>query len=227
VNRALEVQGLTVDFGGVRALDDVDLRIEPGQLVGLIGPNGAGKTTLIDAVTGFVPALGSLRFAGRDLTRLAPHRRARLGLGRTWQSLELFDDLTVAENLEVAGPAVEAALDAVDLSPLAGRLPTELSQGQRKLVGVARALAADPTVLCLDEPAAGLDRDESTVLGDRLRHLVDRGLGLLLVDHDMRLVLEVCDRVVVLQFGRVLAAGDPGAMRTDDRVITAYLGAGR
>ena len=227
MSRGLEVAGLTVDFGGVRALDDVDLRIEPGQLVGLIGPNGARKNNLIYALTGFVPALGSLSFAGHDLKRLAPHRRARLGLGRTWQSLELFDDLTVAENLEVAGPAVEAALDAVDLTFLADRLPTELSQGQRKLVGVARALAANPTVVCLDEPAAGLDRDESTVLGGRLRRLVDRGLGLLLVDHDMGLVLEVCDRVVVLQFGRVLAAGDPGSIRTDDRVITAYLGASR
>jgi branched-chain amino acid transport system ATP-binding protein len=224
----LEVRGLAVRFGGVRAVDAVDLEVGQGQLVGLIGPNGAGKTTLIDALTGFVPATGTVRFAGRDLSGLAPHRRARAGLVRTWQSLELFDDLTVEENLSVAAAdrsAVSAALEVVDLAAEADRLPTELSQGQRKLVGVARALAARPALLCLDEPAAGLDSSESLELGERLRAIVATGVSILLVDHDMGLVLSVSDHLYVLEFGRVIAEGPPAEVRVNERVVAAYLGA--
>jgi branched-chain amino acid transport system ATP-binding protein len=245
VTPLLETHGLSVSFGAVRAVDGVDLVVEPGELVGVIGPNGAGKTTLVDALTGFVPAAGSITFAGRDLTGKPPHVRARAGLARTWQSLELFDDLTVGENLQVAAePAgarhvladlvrphrpkdlapVDEALHAVGIAELAGAMPEELSQGQRKLVGVARALAARPQLVCLDEPAAGLDTAESETLGRRLRRLVGSGLALLLIDHDMGLVLEVCDRVVVLEFGRVIAEGAPTAIRSDERVIAAYLG---
>jgi branched-chain amino acid transport system ATP-binding protein len=228
VSARLEVRDLSVRFGGVRAVDGVDLDVGAGLLVGLIGPNGAGKTTLIDALTGFVPAKGQVRFDGRDLAGLAPHRRARAGLVRTWQSLELFDDLTVAENLSVAtadADAVAHALATVELDDVADRLPTELSQGQRKLVGVARALAARPSVLCLDEPAAGLDSEESLELGRRLRSIVDTGTSILLVDHDMGLVLGVSDDVYVLEFGQVIAQGPPAAIRADERVVAAYLGA--
>jgi branched-chain amino acid transport system ATP-binding protein len=242
----LRTTGLTVSFGGVKANDQVSIAVDEGQLVGLIGPNGAGKTTFIDALTGFVPSRGAVEFAGRNIADLAAHRRARAGLGRTWQSLELFDDLTVVENLHVAAQhqsvasfladvirpnrnhdrsAVDAALDAVGLDDLATRLPNELSQGERKLVGVARALAARPKLVCMDEPAAGLDTTESQALGRTLRSLVDRGTTVFLVDHDMGLVLTVCDYVYAIEFGQVIAEGTPRQIRADERVIAAYLGA--
>jgi branched-chain amino acid transport system ATP-binding protein len=243
VTSVLEARGLGVSFGGVRALVDVDLTVEPGQLLGLIGPNGAGKTTFIDAITGFVRCRGSVLLDGRDLSGLAAHQRARLGLARTWQSIELFDDLTVQENVAVAAEPsalaamrdvvsrrdgrhdrVEEALAAFGLAARADAMPSELSQGERKLVGVARAFAATPRLLCLDEPAAGLDTRESQELGRRLREVVDRGTATLLVDHDMGLVLSISDYVVVLEFGRVIAHGTPDAVRRDPAVIGAYLG---
>jgi branched-chain amino acid transport system ATP-binding protein len=241
---ALTTTGLSVRYGGVQALQDVDLMIESGQLVGLIGPNGAGKTTFIDALTGFARATGSARLGDRLLDGLSPHRRARLGLARTWQSSMLFDDLTVEENLAVAsssapwwraagdallgrrGPraAGRAVLDKLELTGLAAMAPSSLSQGQRKLVGVARALAAGPSVLCLDEPAAGLDSNESAILGTQLRSIVDGETAMLLVDHDMGLVLSVCDLVVVLDFGKVIFRGSAEAARSDPAVMRAYLG---
>jgi branched-chain amino acid transport system ATP-binding protein len=240
----LEAYGVTVSFGGVRALVDVDLAVQPGQLVGLIGPNGAGKTTFIDAVSGFVEYTGAVRLDGRDLAGMAPHRRARLGLARTWQSIELFDDLTVRENIGVAAyqpspwstarqlvGAVEQPAERLGVVlrtfGLEGRteaIPTELSQAERKVVGVARSLAAAPRLVCLDEPAAGLDAVESETLGRQLREIADAGTALLLVDHDMGLVLSVCDHVVVLEFGKVIAQGSPNAVRRDPAVIAAYLG---
>ena len=242
----LETVDLSVTYGGLRAVDGVDITVEEGQLVGLIGPNGAGKTTFIDALTGFTPAAGRINFAGREIGDLPAHRRARIGLGRTWQSLELFDDLNVLENLQVASEpqtasgflldlvrpgrhrdhgGVDQALAAVGLEDLASRMPAELSQGQRKLVGVARALAARPRLVCMDEPAAGLDTSESEALGDRLRGVVASGVTIFLVDHDMGLVLSVCDYVYVIEFGQVIASGKPEAVRVDERVIGAYLGA--
>jgi branched-chain amino acid transport system ATP-binding protein len=245
MSTVLSARGINVSFGGVHAVVNVDLDVEPGQLVGLIGPNGAGKTTFIDAVTGFVHHGGSVELAGDDVSDLPPHARARRGLARTWQSIELFDDLTVRENLTVAAHhpsmlttvkelfarpmtrsrAVDEALDLFALGDLAEATPTELTQGQRKLVAVARALAARPKLLCLDEPAAGLDAHESVVFGHHLREIVDRGTPILLVDHDMGLVLGISDRVVVLEFGRVIASGTPSAVREDPNVVTAYLGA--
>ena len=243
----LDVHGLGVRFGGVRALDDVDLTVGEGALIGLIGPNGAGKTTLIDALTGFVPASGRITFAGRRISGLPAHRRARAGLGRSWQSVELFDDLTIMENLRVAADrqrpremlselvrprrtAAEAgvveALGLLEIGDLADRMPTELTQGQRKLAGVARALAARPRLVCLDEPAAGLDTNESVMLGRHLRRIVDGGTSMLLVDHDMDLVFGSCDLVYVLEFGRVIAVGPPAEVRADREVIAAYLGGG-
>ena len=226
----LRVNGLSVAFGGVHALSDVDLEVREGELVGLIGPNGAGKTTLIDAVTGFVHFSGTVELDGRDVGRLAPYQRARLGLGRTWQSTDLFDDLDVRENLTVASPkgtgGVDSTLTSVGIDVAAEAMPGQLSQGQRKLVGIARALASSPRLVCLDEPAAGLDTNESQQLGARLRELADHGQSTLLIDHDMGLVLSICDRVVVLEFGKVIADDVPDVVRRDPNVISAYLGGG-
>jgi branched-chain amino acid transport system ATP-binding protein len=240
----LATEGLCVRYGGVRALDQVNLEVHAGQLVGLIGANGAGKTTFVDAITGFTGAQGRITLGGHDIGTLAPHRRAMRGLARTWQSTELFDDLTVSENLAVAcglpatrrllsgllrarayvDPRVDESLALLDLGPLCDELPTSLSLGQRKLVGVARALVAQPMLLCLDEPAAGLDARESRVLGGRLRQLVEGGITTLLIDHDMNLVLSVCDYVYVLDFGQVIAHGTPQEIRVNEAVIQAHLG---
>ena len=242
----LELVGLEVAYDGVPAVRDLRLSVARGEIVGLIGPNGAGKTTFIDAVTGFVPASGGLVFDGREMSSLAPHQRARAGMVRTWQSVELFPDLTVAENLQVmhdpasprtvvrdlfrpdrsSGAAqVDTALGLLDIVDLADRSPGELSLGQQKLVGVARALAAGPRLIMMDEPAAGLDSVESRILGDRLVDIADSGIAVFLIDHDMGLVLDVCDYVYVLDFGRVIAHGTPEQIRCDPIVITAYLGA--
>jgi branched-chain amino acid transport system permease protein len=228
---ALTVDGLSVRFGGVRALSEVSLNVREGELVGLIGPNGAGKTTLIDAISGFVTSAGTVRLGERDLRGLPPYERARGGLSRTWQSTELFDDLSVAENLTVASregavsdEMVSQTLAVVGMDWAAGAMPGQLSSGQRKLVGVARALIARPALLCLDEPAAGLDNTESEELGVTLRRLADQGQSMLLIEHDMGLVLGICDRVVVIEFGQVIAEGTPEVVRRDPRVIAAYLG---
>ena len=224
------MRDISVAFGGVHAVETVDLEVGEGELVGLIGPNGAGKTTLIDAVTGFVPFTGTVELDGEDIGSLPAYQRARRGLARTWQNTDLFDDLEVGENVAVAsGSASAEALDLVDLAWAAEAMPDQLSQGARKLVGVARALAGGvggPRIICLDEPAAGLDVRESEELGATLRNLADRGQSTLLIDHDMGLVLGICDRVVVLEFGRVIADGPPEAVRQDERVIAAYLGGG-
>lgn len=233
----LDVQGLSVSFGGSKAVDDVTLSVEPGRLVGLIGPNGAGKTTTVDAITGFVPCTGAVTFDGtlldgpRRLRRhaLSPTRRARHGLTRTWQGAELFVDLSVLDNLRVAGertPRDEllAILDTLGIESSAQGPVGALSHGQRKLVGVARALAPKPKLICMDEPAAGLDTNESELLGTRIRSIADAGTAVLLIDHDMGLVLSICDYVYVLDFGKVIAEGTAAQIRTDDRVIEAYLG---
>jgi branched-chain amino acid transport system ATP-binding protein len=240
----LKATGISVSFGGVHAVVDVDLEVGEGRLVGLIGPNGAGKTTFIDAISGFVRFSGRVELDGADLTRLSPHARARRGLARTWQSVELFDDLSVRENLLVSShrPSVfrtvletvsrpdpgsaeiASVLELLGLDGVIDAMPSEISQGQRKLVGIARALVAKPRVMCLDEPAAGLDTNESEELGRRLRGLADSGPSMLLVDHDMGLVLGICDEVVVLEFGKVIASGPAEVVRRDPQVIAAYLG---
>jgi branched-chain amino acid transport system ATP-binding protein len=242
----LETADLRVTYGSVVAVEGLSLSVPEAGIVGLIGPNGAGKTSAIDAISGYHPLSGgSVSFEGEDMTRMRPHRRARRGLARTFQSVELFDDLTVEENLQVAADhlgigralrdlflpigersreGLEWALQLCGLEDVAGRMPTELSAGRRKLVGVARALAQRPKVVLMDEPAAGLDTDESKELGERLKTMPAAGVSVLIVDHDMSLVLGICDEIHVLDFGRSIAHGTPAAIRADESVIAAYLG---
>ena len=248
MSNLLETKDLTVTFGGLNANDHVDIEISKGSFVGLIGPNGAGKTTFIDAITGFVPtSAGSAIFNGHNLSELKPHERAQLGVVRTIQSLELFEDLSVRDNLLVAAhptswytllldvlrigqsseemeKRIEWALEVAGLTGLEEELPTDLPHGQRKLVGVARALAAQPNLVLLDEPAAGLDTAESNALGGHLRGLLDHDVTVFLIDHDMGLVLSVCDYIYVMDFGKIIAAGTPEEVRTNPEVVAAYLG---
>ena len=226
---AMVSTGIGVSYGGVRATDEVSLTVGRGEIVGLIGPNGAGKTTLVDAWCGFVPHDGRVEVAGRDVTGWRPHRRARAGLARTWQSVELIDDLTIAQNLSVAAPRastdhIEATLKRVGLGGEGGSQPAMLSLGHRKLAGVARAVVADAAVVLLDELAAGLDPAETTALADVVRSLADDGLGVVLIEHDTSLVFRLCARVMVLVGGRVLTVGAPDEVRDDPEVIAAYLG---
>jgi len=237
-------EGLTIRYGGVVAVDGVDIEVAPGQLVGLIGPNGAGKTSLIDGISGFAPMSGRLMLDGQDIQGRRAHQRTRLGVARSWQSVELFEELTILENLQVAAdrpswahvaldlvklrpyrlPAAEQALERVGIADLAGAMPRDLSHGQQVLAGVARTLATGPRLALMDEPGAGLDHNESADLGRRLRALVADGLSILLVDHDMDLVLSSCDQIYVLDFGRLIAQGTPAEIRTDPTVVAAYLG---
>ncbi|MEZ5382604.1 MAG: ATP-binding cassette domain-containing protein [Microthrixaceae bacterium] len=227
---ALETSGIGVAYGGVRATQDVSLSVAPGEILGLIGPNGAGKTTLVDAWCGFVAHEGTVRVGGRDVTGWPPHRRARAGLVRTWQSVELIDDLTVAQNCSVGasggdvGRRVAAALERVGVDDHADAMPSEISLGHRKLVGVARAVVEEPSVLLLDEPAAGLDPEETEALAGAVRALAADGLGVVLIEHDTRLVFSLCSRVVVLVGGQVLTDGPAEQVRADPRVLAAYLG---
>jgi ABC-type branched-subunit amino acid transport system ATPase component/branched-subunit amino acid ABC-type transport system permease component len=246
----LEVKGVTVRFGGVVALDDVSIEVGPGEVVGLIGPNGAGKTTLIDAITGYVtPDVGSVRMNELDLTGRSPISRARLGIGRSFQSLELFEDLDVEENIRAAADrrqplryvtdliwprsqpisgAARAAIEELDFGGDLGRTVGDLSYGRRRLVAIARSLAAAPSVLLLDEPAAGLDEIETQELGDVISRLAsDWGVGILLIEHDVNLVMRISHRVAVLDFGRCIASGTPEAIQRDPAVLAAYLGEDR
>jgi sulfate-transporting ATPase len=245
--RTLRVEGLSVRFGGVVALEDLTLDVLPGKVLGLIGPNGAGKTTAIDAITGFVrPAAGDVQLDGRTIGKLRVYRRARAGVSRSFQSLELFEDLTVLENLRTASddrdwqagltglvwpadpPLHSAAVAAIEEFGLGGDLShkvSNLSFGRRRLVGIARAVATQPSILLLDEPAAGLGESESRELAALVRRLADDwGIAVLLVEHDMSFVMGVCDELVVLDFGRVIGRGSPAQVRADPVVIAAYLG---
>ena len=226
---ALSVRNVCVHYGGVTAVDNVSFDVRPGTIVGVIGPNGAGKTTLLDAITGFAPATGSVALSGNALDDRPPYERVRSGLARTFQHIELYDDLSVFENIVVGrarrgGPDLAQLLDVVDLADAAHRPAGELSQGRRQLVSIARALASNPDVLLLDEPAAGLDSAESAWLGRRLRSIRDTGTTIVLVDHDMHLVLSLCDEVHVLVFGKLVASGPPHVISADADVAAAYLG---
>ena len=231
----LAVHDVSVTYGAVKAASEVSFEVKPGEIVGLIGPNGAGKTTLIDAITGFAPATGSITLNTSELGGLAPYRRSRLGLTRSFQDVELYDDLSVAENVMVgatrsssnasAAARVRRTLALLGLGELRDAEVSSLSQGQRQLVSVARVLAAEPVVALLDEPAAGLDSAESRWLAGKLEKVRGSGTAILLIEHDMELVLSLCDRIVVLDLGRVIANGTPDEVRTNPAVISAYLGA--
>ena len=222
----LEVENVSRRFGGVVALDGVSLDAGENEIVGLIGPNGAGKTTLFNVVTRlYRPDSGELRFAGRSLLGTPAHRIVRRGIARTFQNVELFDTMTVRENVRVGGRHADEALEVVGLGPLAGRVAASLPHGTRKRVELARALASRPRLLLLDEPAGGLDHEEVGELGGFLRRVRDDfGLTILLVEHHMNLVMTVSDRVHVLNFGRRIASGPPDEVRRDPVVIDAYLG---
>ena len=242
----LEVRGLTVGYGAVIAVQDLNLTIAPGCIVGLIGPNGAGKTTAIDAISGFVkPRSGNISLGGQDLSASSPHARANAGVGRTFQTVEPFDDLTVAENLavmlepvrwwhwatdlfhrrKVALPAsVREQARALGLQDLDVE-PDALSQGQRRLLGVIRAISAGPAVLLLDEPAAGLNRAETEHLGQVLRQIAtESGIGMLLVEHDLSIVTAICDQMVAIDFGQTIFDGSVTDAVNDAAIRSAYLG---
>ncbi len=231
----LEVREVTVAFGGVRALSDVAISAEQGRITGLIGPNGAGKSTLFDVITGLRrPSSGQVFIEGREVTRLGPTRRSRHGLARTFQRLELFGRLTVRDNLLVAAELgsnrrhaaelVEQILDRLGLTRLADTSADTLSTGAARLVEVARALAAQPKLLLLDEPAAGQDPEETERFADLLRSLAAEGTTVLIVEHDMDLVMSVCDDLHVLDLGKVIASGPPAEIRRNEQVLAAYLG---
>jgi branched-chain amino acid transport system ATP-binding protein len=235
----LEARGLSVRFGGHVAVNNVDLDVAAGTITGLIGPNGAGKTTIFNALCGMQElSHGRIHLDGVDITTQPTHRRARLGLARTFQRLELFGSLTTRENLQVAAEyrtalgadgddadqRVSDALDYVGLGAIAERRADTLSTGQARLVELARALVTRPAVLLLDEPASGLDAEETRDLTEILRGLADSGVAILLVEHDMPLVMSTCSVVHVMDFGSLLAVGSPDEVRANQAVLDAYLG---
>jgi ABC-type branched-subunit amino acid transport system ATPase component len=244
--RVLTVEHLTVRYGAVTAVDDVSFRLTPGTITGLIGPNGAGKTSLIDALSGFTTAQGRVVLDATDLSNESATKRARAGLARSFQSLELFEDATVFENLSVAAdpqdvgsylrdlvwpvtpkfaPEVVRAILEFRLDEDLHRDVKDLSYGKRRLLAIARAVAMHPSVILLDEPAAGLSSAESAELARVVRRLADDwGMAVLVVEHDMNFVMGVCDEVIVLDFGRLIASGTPDVVRSNPEVIAAYLG---
>jgi branched-chain amino acid transport system ATP-binding protein len=247
------VRELSVQFGGIRAVSGVSLAVHAGEILSIIGPNGAGKTTIFNVVTGlYRPTAGDVRLRGRPISGLPPHARARLGVTRTFQNIRLFRDLTVGENVRVArygraragllgallrtpgfrrerGEAdrtVTALLEGVGLHGRGRELARSLPYGDQKRVELARALAAEPSVLLLDEPAAGMSTAEADELMALIRGLRERGLAIVLVEHHIRVVMGVSDRVAVLNHGELIAEGPPAAVRRDPAVIAAYLGEG-
>jgi|SRR5215472_717711 len=247
----LDVSGITVRFGGLTALDDVSLTAPTRQITGIIGPNGAGKTTLLNVLCGFIrPEAGSIHFEGRELTRLRPHRLAGLGIARTLQGVGLFSGLTVAENVMVGATCharagfwsaffglprsdrdermlrerAMQALDRVGAAGLADQMPESLAYGPRKRVALARALVASPRLLLLDEPAGGLSETELPELGNVIEKMAEDAT-VVVIEHRMDLMMSVCNSIVVLDFGKVIAVGTPDEVQANPAVTAAYLGA--
>ena len=249
--RVLEVDRLTLRFGGLTALDDVTFHIDEGEILGLIGPNGAGKTTCFNAMTGvYAPSEGEIRFRGRSLAGQKRHRITQLGIARTFQNIRLFPEMTALENVLVGADAGHRTgmlsalfrlprhrreeqdghergmelLRFMGIHTRADELAANLSYGDQRRLEIARAMATDPQLICLDEPAAGFNPAEKSGLMDLIRKIRDRGYTVLLIEHDMRLVMGVTDRIVVLEFGRKIAEGTPAEIRDNPAVIAAYLG---
>jgi branched-chain amino acid transport system ATP-binding protein len=237
----LSVEDVTVRFGGVEAVSSATITAQAGQVTGLIGPNGAGKTTTFNVITGLEkPTFGTIRIDGRDVSGLSPYRRARLGMARTFQRLEVFGSLTARDNVLAAAEfrrgwsgdksmsptaVTEEILDRVGLRTVEHMRVDALPTGLARLVELGRALATRPRLLLLDEPGSGLDSTESEALGDLLLELADSGMAILLVEHDVDLVMRICDRIHVLDFGKVIAVGTTAEVQADPKVQAAYLGA--
>jgi len=246
---ALEVDNVSIRFGGLQALQDVSLTLEEGELLAIVGPNGAGKSTLFNVASGFYePTAGEVRFYGRKITGMPPHQVARLGAVRTFQNLGVFDTLTVLESVCVAKhrmlleprdmkvirnflmpwrEAVEEAEELIRFVGLEGReheLCYNLPYGDQKRLEIARSLGSKPKVLMLDEPAAGLNNDEKVEIRKVIRNVIGLGISVLLVEHDVKLVTDISDRVVVLNYGKVIAEGEPKTVMSDPKVVAAYIG---
>lgn len=250
----LQLSGISMDFGGLRAIDSLDLSIEDHQIFGIIGPNGAGKTTIFNVITGiYQPGEGSLFFKGRDLKKVPPHKIARLGVGRTFQNIRLFSKLSVQDNLRVSAHSISKVNILANMLGLPGARREEkaiaqksgellemlglyekrmefadsLAYGEQRKLEIARALALKPSLLLLDEPAAGMNASEKVELMDTIKKIRDQmQLTIILVEHDMELVMNICERIAVLDYGRKIAEGTPEFVRNDERVIQSYLGMG-
>jgi branched-chain amino acid transport system ATP-binding protein len=237
----LEARGIRVRFGGNLVLDHVTFAAEAGRITGLIGPNGAGKTTLFNVLSGLLsPSAGHVVFDGHEVTGLRPARRARLGIGRTFQRLEMFDHLSVRENVRVAAEfrrswsrervdvvgTTDEIMARIGLQSVADERVDALPTGLCRLVELARALAVRPRLLLLDEPASGQDESETERFAAMLRSLAADGMAVVLVEHDMRLVMDVCEELHVLDLGRVVAVGTPAEIQAHPHVLAAYLGTG-
>jgi branched-chain amino acid transport system ATP-binding protein len=236
----LEAQGIGVRFGELLAVDNVSLSVDGGEIVGLIGPNGAGKTTTFNAISGVQKCTGTVHLDGHDVSSAPPHRRARLGMNRTFQRLEVFGSMTAFDNIRTAGEIAARAhrrpmrgatsraqqiLTLLGLEDVAERRADALPTGQARLVELGRALATDPKVLLLDEPASGLDDVETERLAEVLGVLRDDGMAVLMVEHDIDLVMQLCSRIYVLNLGEVISSGSAEDVRNDPQVREAYLGA--